>query len=49
MFFGAQLYTALIALFNGGNVMMLSIIISMIVAGSYSFFSPVRVTAIDAL
>ena len=34
---------------DGGNVGLLSVILAMIVASSYSFFSPVRLRAVDAL
>ena len=47
--FGAQLYLALIAMIGGNSPVLMSAIIAMIVAGSYSFFSPMRVSAIDAM
>jgi len=47
--FGAQLYFALISMINGGSVGLCSVILAMVMAGSYSFFSPVRLTAIDAM
>lgn len=47
--FGAQLYLALIAMIGGGPVALLSIILSMTAASAYSFFSPMRVTAVDAI
>ena len=47
--FGGQLYLALIAMIGGGPVGLLSVILSMIVASAYSFFSPMRVTAVDAI
>ena len=48
-FFGAQLYMALIALIGGGSVPLLSVILAMLVAGAYSFFSPTQVAAVDSL
>jgi len=47
--FGAQLYTALIAGINGGSPILISMILAMILAGAYSFFSPMRITAVNAL
>ena len=47
--FGAQLYMALIAMISGNSVGLMTIIIGMILAGAYSFFSPVNLPAIDAL
>ena len=47
--FGAQLYMALIAMIGGNSVGLMSAIIAMILAGAYSFFSPTKVTAIDAM
>ena len=39
--FGAQIYMALIAMISGNSVGLMTIIITMILAGAYSFFSPV--------
>lgn len=47
--FGAQLYFALIAMINGESLGVCSAILAIIMAGAYSFFSPVRLTAIDAI
>lgn len=40
---------ALIAMISGNSVGLMSVIIAMIVAGAYSFFSPTKFTAINAL
>ena len=47
--FGAQLYFTLIAMINGSHFGVCSAILAIVMAGAYSFFSPVRVTAIDAI
>lgn len=47
--FGAQLYMALIAMISGNSVGLMSIILGMIVAGAYSFFSPKSITAVNAI
>ena len=47
--FGAQLYMALIAMISGNNVGLMSIILAMIVAGAYSFFSPKSIAAVNAI
>ena len=47
--FGAQLYFALIAMINGESAGVCSAILAIVLAGAYSFFSPVRLTAIDAI
>lgn len=47
--FGGQLYMALIAMISGNSVGLMSVIIAMIVAGAYSFFSPQKITAINAI
>ena len=49
LMFGGQLYLAIIAMINGGPIGLLSVIIGMIIAGAYSFFSPMRVSAVDAV
>ena len=50
LLFGGQLFCALICMIDGGgSIGLLSVILAMIVASSYSFFSPVKVSAIDAL
>ena len=46
---GAQLYLALISAINGGPITLLSLVLAMIVSGAYSFFSPMRVAALDAM
>ena len=46
--FGAQLYMALIAMISGNHTGLMTIIIGMILAGAYSFFSPAKIAAIDA-
>lgn len=47
--FGAQLYFTLIAMINGNSVGVCSAILAIVLAGAYSFFSPIRVTAMDAI
>jgi len=49
LMFGAQLYVALICAINGGPISLLSVIILMIIAGSFSFFQPMKVKAINAV
>lgn len=49
LMFGAQLYFALISMINGENIGVCSAILAIVMAGAYSFFSPVRITAIDAI
>jgi hypothetical protein len=40
---------AIICMIRGKNIGLLSVILGMIVAGAYSFFSPSKITAIDAI
>ncbi len=47
MIFG-QLYFAIIAMVGGAPVGLVSVILGMIVAGVFSFFSPMRISAVDA-
>ena len=49
LMFGAQLDFVLIAMINGDSFGICSAVLAMVMAGAYSFFSPVRVTAIDAI
>jgi len=43
------MYMALLAGINGGPPVLIACILAMILAGSYSFFSPMRITAVDAV
>jgi len=47
--FGAQLYFVLISMINGTAPALCSVILAMVMAGAYSFFSPTPLKAIDAL
>ena len=47
MIFG-QLYLALIAMISGAPVGLISVILGMIVSGAFTFFSPMRISAVDA-
>jgi len=40
---------AIICAVNGGSPALMALVLAMILAGGYSFFSPMRIKAIDAI